>query len=346
MSEEDECDGNNSQGTPNASEGELHQLRRQSKIETYTYRDFTKVRLDNCDDTNEDNDGGGGGGAMRGTASSKTKKASAFRVTDKLDAMLRDPGKQHSVVDGSRCIHGTPSRPSLSSPPLSLPISFARNRRCRISNSPSLFSSAHKRNESTKNKTVNEMPQRAGDDPRLDAPRQIVEGAESRAVHGLCPPEVLRPRQLPQLRSLSQCLVSGASPRASLSVLFFVIMLQKTTTRPIVSLICLCMNPLPSAAPFSLIDIVFISSTPATKTTWNELRGFRRISSGVDIDSYYHEVRRHKQYENKKEDNDERTMDHSILPLPLTRHSSLLFFTCSFVSRSYSSGAFRSYALE
>ena len=208
----------------------MNQLRRQSKIETYTYRDFTKVRLDNCDDTNEDNDGGGGGGAMRGTASSKTKKASAFRVTDKLDAMLRDPGKQHSVVDGSRCIHGTPSRPLLSSPPLSLPISFARNRRCRISNSPSLFSSAHKRNESTKNKTVNEMPKRAGDDPRLDAPRQIVEGAESRAIHGLCPPEVLRPRQLPQLRSLSQCLVSGASPRASLSVLFFVIVLQKTTS--------------------------------------------------------------------------------------------------------------------
>jgi hypothetical protein len=49
----------------------------------------------------------------------------------------------------------------------------------------------------------------------------------------------------------------------------------------------------------------------------------------------------------KKEDDDERTMDHSILPLlTLTRHSSHLFFTSSFVSRSYSSGAYRSSALE
>ena len=49
----------------------------------------------------------------------------------------------------------------------------------------------------------------------------------------------------------------------------------------------------------------------------------------------------------KKEADDDRTMDHSILPLlPLTRHSSHLFFTSSFISRSYFSGAYRSSALE
>lgn len=149
MNKEDESDGNNSHGTPpNASEGERQQLRRQSMIETYTYRDFAIVsRLDNYDNTNDDNDGGGGGGGWMGkggTASSKTTKASAFKVTDKLDAMLRDPGEKHSVVYGSRCrcIYGTPSRPST----LSSPLSFSTDLFCSLStfadsHSPSLFSS-------------------------------------------------------------------------------------------------------------------------------------------------------------------------------------------------------------
>jgi len=105
-------------------------------IETYTYRDFAIVsRLDNFDNTNDDNDGGGGGGGggmgKGGTASSKTTKASAFKVTDKLDAMLRDPGEKHSVVDGSRCrcIYGTPSRPST----LSSPLTFSTDLFCSLS---------------------------------------------------------------------------------------------------------------------------------------------------------------------------------------------------------------------
>ena len=71
------------------------------------------------------------------------------------------------------------------------------------------------------------MPKRAGNNHGLDAPRQIMEGAESRAIHGVFPPEVLRPRQLSQLRLLSQCLVSGmrAPESDNMSVLFFVILL-------------------------------------------------------------------------------------------------------------------------
>lgn len=196
------------------------------------------------------------------------------------------------------------------------------------------------------------MPKRAGDDHGLDAPRQIVEGAESRAIHGVCPPEVLRPRQLPQLRSLSQCLVSGmrAPESVNMSVLFFVILLHhQKTDDPSLCFAHLFMHASASIGGAILahrhrLHIIYNPYEKYTERTQGippHLLGSRHrfvLPRGAATIS---------NVKIKKEDDDERTMDHSILPLlTLTRHSSHLFFTSSFVSRSYSSGAYRSSALE